>query len=59
MKKRFVSLLGATSIGMTLSAAVQGMPITLQGDQVSLSSVLSQIENQTDLFLRTMKMQLI
>lgn len=29
---------------------MQGMPITLQGDKVSLSSVLSQIENQTDLF---------
>ena len=43
MKKRFVSLLGATSIGLTLSAAVQGMPITLQGDQVSLSLSLIHI----------------
>lgn len=50
MKKRFFSLLGAASIGLSLSASMQGMPITLQGDKVSLSSVLSQIENQTDLF---------
>lgn len=50
MKKRIISLLSVASIGLSLSASVQGMPITLQGDKVSLSSVLSQIENQTDLF---------
>lgn len=49
MKKRFVSLLGAASLSLSLSASIQGTPVTLQESQTPLSIVLSQIESQTNL----------